>query len=434
MNLHERYTVLTQALRCASLVGMSKLAGHEGVPQPFADDVRRALHRLRGALRDVIDRLPSGSIVRPSQLAGALDLDNRLAWKISKVIGLQDPFAASQLVPGRGGIRVFLRAANRHKVGEDVIESVDAAFEDFQRVMKSHAGDRKSFNAMLAGHATGNELRADLEHRKGVFHHLSFLWGVQARTHLSSFIVRASDDRRDYFDCVTLRGFIDLRWIRPNVSWRISRMSSVDNFGNVRTDFGRQPLSPAPEGERDGAYVPLLREFCSQPPPKLRVPDSIPADTWYHLAEAAVGNRGSLTCLLGEIGRAVEPYVRSESYPRLVFAAFPRTPAETLIFDLIIHRDMLGRLNPTAHMFGDLFNQGPNCPLEVDRLPLAEKVEFLGSGADAVHAAEVPRYREMARFALDRVGWPESEFDVYRLRVPYPLIPTRLEIAQDLPA
>jgi len=32
------------------------------------------------------------------------------------------------------------------------------------------------------------------------------------------------------------------------------------------------------------------------------------------------------------------------------------------------------------------------------------------------------------------VGWPESEFDVYRLRVPHPLIPTTLWIAQDLPA
>jgi len=414
---------------------MTNLAGHEAVLEPFAVDARQAMQGLRGALQDVIDRLPSDPIARASQLADALDLDARLAWKLWKVIGLQDPFAASQLVPGRAGIRIFLRAAARHKVGKDALKSVDAAFEEFQRVMKSHAGDRRSFNAMLAGHATGNELRADLEHRKGAFHHLSFLWGVQARTHLSSFIVRASEDRQGYTDVVTLRGFVDLRWIRPNVSWRVRRMSSIDNFGNVRTDFARQPLSPAPQGERDGADVPLLREFCSQPLPRLRVPDSFPADMWYQLVEGAVGNSGSLTCLLGEIGRGVEPYVRSEDYPRFVFAAFPRTPAETLIFDLIIHRDMLGRLNPTAHMFGDLFSRGSNdLPLEVDRLPLVETVEFLGSGADALHAAEVPRYPEMARFAFDRVGWPESEFDVYRLRVPYPLIPTRLEIAQDLPA
>ena len=417
------------------LLDMTKLADNERPLEPFADDARRAVHRLRGALRDVIDHLPSKPIVRASQLAGALDLDSRLAWKISKVIGLQDPFAASQLVPGRAGIRIFLRAAGRHKVAEDVLESVDAAFEDFRRVMKSHAGDRRSFNAMLAGHAAGNELRADLEHRRGVFHHLSYLWGVQARTHLSSFVVRASEERQGYYDSVTLRGFIDLRWIRPNVSWRVRRMCTVDDFGNVRTDFGREPLSPAPEGERGAEDVPLLREFCSQPLPKLRVPGSFPADTSYQLVEGSVGNTGSLTCLLGEIGRGVEPYTRSENYPRLVFAAAPRTPAETLIFDLIIHRDMLGRLNPTAHMFGDLFDQGFNDPpLEVDRLPLVEKVEFLGSGADAVHAAEVPRYREMARFAFDRVGWPESEFDVYRLRVPYPLIPTTLWIAQDLPA
>ncbi len=403
--------------------------------EPFADDARRTLHRLRGALRDVIDRLPSAPIVRASQLAGALDLDSRLAWKISKVITLHDPFAASQFVPGQAGMRIFLRATSRHKVAEDIVKSVDAAYEDFRRVMKSHAGDRRSFNAMLAGHVTANEARADLEHRKGVFHHLSYLWGVQARTHLSSFIVRASEQRQGFYDSVTLRGFVDLRWIRPNVSWRVRRMCTVDDFGNVCTDFRREPLSPAPEVGPGGADVPLLREFCSQPLPKLRVPDSPTADTSYQLVEGSVGNSGSLTCLLGEIGRGVEPYTRSEDYTRIVFAACPRTPTETLILDLIIHRDMLGRLNPTAHLFGDLFDQGFNDPpLEVDRLPLAEKVEFLGSGADAVYAAEVPRYPQMARFAFDRVGWPESEFDVYRLRVPHPLIPTTLWIAQDLPA
>ena len=413
---------------------MSKLADTERRLEPFADDARRAVGQFRAALRNVIDRLSSKPIVRASELARALDLDNRLAWKISKVIGLQDPFAASQFIPGRAGIRIFLRAASRHKLAEAVVMSVDAAYEDFRRVMKSHAGDRRSFNAMLAGHATGNELRADLEHRKGAFHHLSYLWGVQARTHLSSFIVRASEERQGYYDSVTLRGFVDLRWIRPNVSWRVRRMCTVDDLGNVCTDFRREPLSPAPEGRRGGADAPLLREFCSQPLPKLRIPDGFPADTSYQLIEGTVGNAGSLTCLLGEIGRGVEPYTRSESCTRMVFAACPRTPAETLILDLVIHRDMLGRLNPTAHMFGDLFDQGFNDPpLEVDRLPLAEKVEFLGSGADAVYAAELPRYPEMARFAFDRVGWPESEFDVYRLCVPYPLIPTTLWIAQDMP-
>ena len=412
---------------------MTKLAAEKPLA-PFAEDARRAVDELRGALRDVVSRVSDTPIVRPSQLARALVLDNRLAWKVSKVIGLQDPFAASQFIPGRAGIRILLRAASRHKVPDEAIESVDAAFENFRRVMKSHAGDRQSFNAMLAGHASENDVRAELEHRRGAFQHLSYIWGVQARIHLSSYIVRASEGRPGYYDSVTLRGFFDLRWIRPNVSWRIRRMCTIDDFGNVCTDFRRQPLSPAPEGDPDGADVPLLREFCSQPLPKLRVADGFSANSHYQLIEGSVGNTGSLTCLLGEIGRGVEPYTRSEGYPRMVFAVAPRTPTEALIFDLIIHRDMLGRLNPTAHMFGDLFAQSfSDPPSNVDRLPLAEKVEFLGSGPDAVYAAAAPRYPEMARFALNRMGWSESEFDVYRLSVPYPPIPTTLWIAQDLP-
>jgi len=85
-------------------------------------------------------------------------------------------------------------------------------------------------------------------------------------------------------------------------------------------------------------------------------------------------------------------------------------------------------------MFGDLFDQSfGDPPSELDRLPLAENVEFLGAGADAVDAVAVPWYPKMARFAFNRMGWSESEFDVYRLTVPYPPIPTTVWIAQDLP-
>jgi hypothetical protein len=413
---------------------MRELAGTQRPAEPFADDARRVVHGLRGALRDVIERASSTPNLRASQLADALDLDRHLAWKISKVIGLQDPFAASQFVPGRGGIRILLAAARRHRVPEDVVEAAGAAFEEFRRVMKSHAGDRQTFNAMLAGHTTRSEARADLEHRKGAFQHNSYIWGVQARTHLSSFILRASEIRPGYYDSVTLRGFIDLRWIRPDVSWRIRRMCAVDDYGRVCADFQRHALSPLTAAESGGAEVPLLREFCSQPVPKLRAPDGAPANTSYQLVEGSVGNSGSLTCLLGEIGRGVEPYTGGEKYARLVLATEVRTPAETLVFDLIVHRGMLGRLNPTAHMFGDLFDRGFNDPpVEADRLPLAEQVEYLGSGADALSTPEVPRYPEMVRFAFDRVGWPESEFDVYRLRIAYPPIPSTVWIAQALP-
>jgi hypothetical protein len=411
---------------------MTKLAHAESLA-PFADEARRAVHQLRGALHDVVGHLSADRIMRPSQLATALDLDSRLAWKISKVIGVQDPFAASQFIPGRTGIRIFVRAARRHKVPEAVVDAVDAAFRNFRQVLNSQAGDRQTFNAMLAGHVTGSEARADLEHRRGAFQHLSYIWGVQARTHLTSFIVRPSEQRPGYYDSVTFHGFIDLRWIRPKVSWRLRRMCTIDDCGNIRTDFQRQPLSSSPEAEATG--VPFLREFCSEALPKLRRPDEPYADTAYQLVEGSVGNAGQLTCLLAEIARGVEPYTRSENYARVVFAASPRTPVETLIFDLIVQRGMLGRLSPTAHMFGDLFDRGFNDPpLEADRLPLVEQVEYLGAGADALSTPEVPRYPEMARFAFDRVGWPESEFDVYRLRIAYPPIPATVWLAQDLAA
>jgi hypothetical protein len=399
----------------------------------FTEEAERAIEPLRSALGAIVDQLPGEAIVRPSQLADVLNLDAPLAWRISKVVSARDPFLASQYVPGPTGLRNFLRAAARCNVSREATSRAKAAFDDFRRVMKTHAGDRSSFEAMLAGHVTEDPARVDLAQRKAAFRPLSYIWGVQARTHLHTYVIRASDDE-NFLDLATLRGFVDLRWIRPDVPWRISRPYTVDVSGRLRAPLERAPLSPGPEDPTQPLDLPLMYDFCSRPLPPMRRADGSRNDMAYQLVEGSVGNTGSLTCFLGEIIRGAEPRYRQGEQRQLRLVALPRTPCQALIFDVLIHRDAIGRVALRAEAFSDLFDREiHNQPADFDRLPLHECVERLGSGGDAVRTPEVPRYPEMIRYALEHLGWPEQEFDVYRLRVPYPPIPTMIRIAQDLP-
>ena len=41
----------------------------------------------------------------------------------------------------------------------------------------------------------------------------------------------------------------------------------------------------------------------------------------------------------------------------------------------------------------------------------------------------MPRYDEMRSFVFERLGWDHAEFDVYRLRVEYPILSTALALS-----
>jgi hypothetical protein len=83
-----------------------------------------------------------------------------------------------------------------------------------------------------------------------------------------------------------------------------------------------------------------------------------------------------------------------------------------------------------SDLFGDALKIDP---FECDLLHVSETIEHLGAGVEILRAPEIPRYEEMISCAFERLGWNGSEFEVYRLRIPYPLIPTGIFIRQELP-
>jgi hypothetical protein len=63
--------------------------------------------------------------------------------------------------------------------------------------------------------------RAELSYRQAAFEALSYVWGVHARVALRIDVLAPSADPA-MWDIATIRAFVDLRRVRPNVSWRIA--------------------------------------------------------------------------------------------------------------------------------------------------------------------------------------------------------------------
>ena len=65
-------------------------------------------------------------------------------------------------------------------------------------------------------------------------------------------------------------------------------------------------------------------------------------------------------------------------------------------------------------------------PTPTPSLPFAERLTRLDAGIDGARTREVPDYTDLVEYVCDRCRWRSADFDVYRVRVEYPLQFTRL--------
>ncbi len=401
--------------------------------QPFELHAEEVLRRVRSAFAEILEALP-GHITRPHQLEKALKIDKQLSWRILKATRESDPFAAARHLPGPSGVRIFMEAAARSNVPSALTERASRALAEFDELVDVHAGDRLSLEMMMSAHAQRGREQADLAHRKLAFRGNSYLWGVQAKAQLKTDIAAPAQEK-GLLDICSLQGFIGLRRLRANVPWVVSRARCVDNDGEARRTFAREPLDPGDQEGGDACAVPLLRAFCSKPLPEFRRVGGRHGFVEDALVEGPVGDTAAVTCITGEVGRAAASYYRDEHNRFGDFIARARTPCEALIFDQIVHEDVFGRLRPELAVYSELAESAPFPASGCHRnlLPVTETVEYLGRGTSVLHTPHVPQYAQMARYAFERLGWDAERFKVYRLRMQYPIIPTSVVLRYELP-
>ena len=394
----------------------------------FAAGAERVIRSLRAALSGVIAGIPEFTYSRPNDLAAELGLDPKLAWNVGRCLEGSDQFASARFIPGPTGMRALLRAAKRHNAPLQLIEETRAEFDAFSKLVRRHAGSRKRFNMLAAGLAVTKDSQPDIEHRRLLFDGNSYLWGVQARTIFRTYVAAPSAEG-DTYDLMTVRGFIDFAHMRPDVSWRITLPTSTDDDENVHADADNMALDSSTPGP-----VPLMTNFCSQPLPQFRQRAGVVGREFEFVGDA-VGNTKRVTCVIGELIKQIEPRYRQELYHDFRTSYVIRTPARNLVCDLLIHRDLFpDSAPPTAELYSDLFNFGIRVRYDAkDRMPMHETVERIGAGSAACFTPEIPRYPEMLRYALERVGWNGDEFGFYRLRMQYPPIHTTLMLSKPLP-
>jgi hypothetical protein len=366
----------------------------------------QVLERLRTAVARLVEAAPGGAD-RATDLRRALDLDAALAWQVHTIATASDLLRAARVIPKAGAMDRLFRSARAHSIEPGLVSDVAAAYGDFERLVGEHAGDRETFDAIVAA-LRPDDAAALQKIRRAAFKANAATWGLAVRCMLNCVVFRQRPGGEH--DCLSIRARIGVRCLHEG--------ATIGIYASARTWGGSTcPPEGAPRVAIDTGE--LLNECCSRPTPpieRIRMPDGSVRD---FIRLEGVGRSSETTLYWRALsldfpdGTTAPPHGCSS--PCL-------EPAELSVVDLLVPRGWTDPRTATALVTGSGAPVPVPGPGLLGRsLPFEGKAEHLGTSLDRLHTRQAPGYPGIVRAQLARVGWDSTEFDIFRCVVRYPM-------------
>jgi hypothetical protein len=392
----------------------------------FSVEAAKVLRQLRSSIIGMFESMPGG--VRKSRdVQKLLGVDARLSWQIFKLAGPGEAMSLAPHVPSPAGMRRLIEAARDHGIPKQRLEQVKTAFDDFEQLVAIHAGDRTSFHSMARGLTDDDDsAQTDMQHRKAIFQGHSHYYGLQLETYLFSVMLKPGSTP-NVFDQMSLRAKLGLRRLRPDADVIVDTVR-VDS-GDDRSRSREVMLDPQAAERHHAAILP---QFCSQPLPQLQSIVREDGTRYSQLVGDAVGRLGAVEMVFGQVWRdtTLDRGTRPNQHTFDIDVGIT-APTALIAIDFLLHRPSFPHVEADFAVFSEarymaIQNRGQL------KLPFRERVASLGSAPDAAVLREMPRYAELLEFACGKSACNISEFDVYRVRVEYPLLDTVLKLKFNL--
>ena len=398
-----------------------------------------AFEALRESLAAVVASVP-GTAGRPVDLARAFGLDRKLAWKLSNLITGDGPDGAARYVPGEQGLRLFMDAARRRGAASALLRKCEQASATYRNLIRAHAGDRDSLDVLVNGlrgqpdDATEPAI-IDLATRRSAYRAGAAIWGVRARAQYRAEFLKVSDKAVHLLDAMTVRGMVNVQRMRPGARWTLFRGGWVtDTSAQSSTVPLRRPIDP---GSMSSSGVPLLGKYCSPAEPgvvRKAAPGSLGAAFADDVLEPGpVGPAGEVTVVTADRVERAVPRWASQSGQLGQVATRVRTPVEWLVMDIYCQRDVIDLRRASAEVLNDIDGTDV-APETMARLPCEVETEWFPRQCSSWELKEASHYGPMVRDVLTKVGWDPEAFELLRVRVQYPVIPSAVIVKFNLPS
>lgn len=387
------------------------------VSEDFAGVASSAFRRLRDAVAMIASALGSGASATPAGFTHALGLSRSLGWRIWRIGYPETELPSPGTLPGVRGYERFLEASVAADVERSLVDEARDAFARVRDLMRRYAPDETSFDAMVSRLGDRPDRRVEQRFRKELFDAHAYLLGVRSAAMYGSFMaIPGPDPLRPEF--VFLSGFFGVTRTRVEQRWLLNARRVTNRFR--AGDFGVRYEALDDTGGHPESTSPLMREFCSTPAPPVsrrRVTDTLEDE----LDAGPVGIDAAADVVFGEVLRGLPP----EPEPEVVFYPPVRLPTERMCLELILHRDVHDGTMPLSKCYSAIHDRPSfRSDDDRDRLPVEERITHVGRADAGRWCPWIPRHRELVMLAMSRVGEPASAFEVYRLEMAYPPIPS----------
>lgn len=410
----------------------------------------RVARRLHGEIRGMLALIPEGER-GASALARAFSIDRATCQRM--VATAAAPTVSPALLvqfPGVQGMRQLLAklherytdlaAQERLAAAGAAVDHLDAFFRETggsqrlfrQRLEASGAlgGQAAPGRALVPGqvpleHERASELRGDgpgdeIGTREALYRAAVGVTGRWSEATIHASIIRPVPDEPTRTEAVRLRALIGHAWVRSCVPLEIGETVARQH--------------PPAQRERDAAFVTLdsipasgrtqsslMARFCSEPLP--RVISRASGARVVHVIEPPEGvESGPMDIVTAHRSAQPDPHPATLRPAIGELWALQNFPAQRLVFDTFIHREIARRCIPSleVHLWTPGVSQHAASRWST-RFPTGPRLEVLGAGVDRVATEGYARYGELLGSVYEQLGWEPNEFIGYRCEVLYPL-------------
>lgn len=386
---------------------------------PTHPDLGITARALVQSLRAVLKEVP-GAPHSPTALAQRLGLSRVTVSKLLSALEQRTPFDVLERIPGPDSLRDAVSAAAALGVHDSLARPAHRAIDSFDGLIRGHFGTRAALHAAIGHQSDSLRTRVANAARAEVFKGMRQVLGVEAETWLTSMFFVPSKEDAGAIAVTTIHGALGMRRLSPQAQ--------------VYFTFG--PPYHEPGGQPDPTQSPIsLKEFYTNRPATLET-SLIGGLLRHRLINDQLGKRALVDMLA--VSHNAKGSRRFAAPPAMLrgVSLFVDIPARTLICDAVVHRDLF----PGAHPRLIAYNPGPRGPAnpndpdrDIDRMTLAEQVVEVTSLEDWFALPEVPNYEAMVNRVSSQIGHAPAEFNVFRLRMPYPITGFQLVVAFDAP-
>jgi hypothetical protein len=389
----------------------------------FTADAVKAYLKARDSLVSWVMALPK-PIRRPRDLQLLTQLDYTLCWQIITVTKSQGLEGAAH-VPGPVSLKRMIAESKRQKLPEQAIEILTHGLQQYYDAAKTYADTRAGFGSMLAAVTTGETI--ELSTRKSAYRSESEIWGRQLGI-IHQMVGFSARPTPSTMSSLLISSSLNCRRLRPNAG-----RSFWGYFQSPEGPSSEANFQPFEEQAFHALGAPLMPQFCSSPLPRLRM---VRYDNGWTHAEVegdGLGRRSAVDVAFG-VKSPLDPLNEGIDTPYAVTtSARLSSPTELLVMDLMVHRPSFGEVEPQLLVHAN--SPGSNrlaVARQVQQLHVGAEITSLESTIEGFADTDATRAPQIVQYLIDRERLILSEFDCYRVKIPFPVLNSVVRLYVDV--